>query len=102
VSETSNELTLLAPDVHWDEKQGTIYLRQRGSSSPDIPKLTQHLRQLLEETPDNEAVRFSLATLLLTSDRRQEAEMELRQVARSSDVIWSAKAQQLLDLEFGP
>jgi hypothetical protein len=62
MSASSDGLKMLAPDVHWDEEQGTIYLRQRGGSSPDIPK----------------------------------------QVARSSDVAWSAKASQLLDLEFEP
>ena len=101
MSESSSELKLLAPDVHWDEEQGTIYLRQRGGSSPNLPKPIQNLRQVLEETPANEAVRFSLATLLLASSQHQEAEADLKQVAQSSDIIWSAKAQQLLDLEFG-
>jgi thioredoxin-like negative regulator of GroEL len=102
MSESTNELTQLAPDVHWDEKRGTIYLRQRGGSSPDIPKQMHHFRQVLEEDPANAAVRYILATLLLTLNHRQEAEAELKQVTQSSDVIWSTKASQLLDLEFKP
>ena len=96
MNELPEELKAIAPNVYWDQKRDTVYVRAQGVASSDLSGYIHRFRQVLNDSPDNVGIRFLLATYLQMSGQHQEARAELEQVAASTDTVWAAKAHEIL------
>ncbi len=90
------DLVALAPDIHWDGKRNTFYLRARGLAPGDTAGMLQKYRRVLAGDPDNTGVRFLLASYLHMAGQGREARAEWEQVVRSAEPPWAAKAAEIL------